>query len=319
MKILICVETIGGAIDPLALELLSAARAIAGPGDEVVALVAGDGAMAGATLGGADRVVASPHPTAETMTAEVYGRILRQVVEQESPDAILVGYTALGLDVAPHLAGRTGYPLVAYVTALGRSGDTVTAVSQIYGGKLVAESESPLPAVFMINPGRFAETPAAALAADRITTLSPVPLDGLKVRPLREDVPDGKINLAAAERIVCVGRGIGEEGNIEIAKELADLLDAEVAGSRPVIDNGWLPKPRQVGKSGQKVKPKLYLALGVSGAPEHLEGMGSSDLIVAINTDPTAPIFDVAHYGATCDLFDLLPILSEGLKTSTGL
>ena len=155
MKILICAETIGGAIDPLALELLSAARAIAGPGDEVVALVAGDGAMAGATLGGADRVVAIPHPTAETMTAEVYGRILRQVVEQESPDAILIGYTALGLDVAPHLAGRTGYPLVSYVTALGRSGDTVTAVSQIYGGKLVAESESPLPAIFMINPGRF--------------------------------------------------------------------------------------------------------------------------------------------------------------------
>ncbi len=314
MKILLCVEARDGMVDPLALELIGAARQIASPGDEVVALVP-DGLPAGEVLGGADRVLLAKPAEGDLANATVYAEVLGQAVRQEEPEAILIAYTSLGLDLAPDLAARTGYPLVSYVTKLERREGSILAESQIYGGKLLADSETPLPAIFMINPGRFPEVPAGPLAAERIAAFA-AEGKGAGLRLLGKDLPQGEVNLAEAERIVCVGRGIGDEDNIELAQELASLLDAEVAGSRPVVDSGWLPKVRQVGKSGQTVKPKLYIALGVSGAPEHLEGMASSELIIAVNSDPEAPIFEIAHYGATCDLFDLLPLLSEGLRSS---
>ena len=135
------------------------------------------------------------------------------------------------------------------------------------------------------------------------------------MRVLEEIEPEaGGVDLTQAERILCVGRGIGEAAKIGLAAEVATLLGAELAGSRPVVDSGWLEKARQVGKSGRKVKPRLYVAVGVSGAPEHLEGMAAADLIVAVNSDARAPIFGAAHYGTTCDLFDLLPALAERLR-----
>jgi electron transfer flavoprotein alpha subunit len=136
-----------------------------------------------------------------------------------------------------------------------------------------------------------------------------------KIELIEEIAPaPADVDLMTAERIVCVGRGIGDEKNIDLARGLSRLLGAEIAGSRPVVDSGWLPKARQVGKSGQKVRPKLYLALGVSGAPEHLEGMARSEVIVAVNTDPAAPIFSVAHFSATCDLFEFVDSLTARLN-----
>ena len=126
------------------------------------------------------------------------------------------------------------------------------------------------------------------------------------------------MDLTTADLIVCVGRGIGGAENIEIAEELASALGAELAASRPVIDSGWVPKARQIGKSGATVKPKLYLGLGVSGAPEHVEGMQGAELIVAINTDPGAAIFNVAHYGAVADLFDVADELTEPARLDAG-
>ncbi len=313
MKILLCVEGQDGSVDPLALELVAAARKIAAPDDEVVALVAED-LPAGEVLGEADRVLVAKPASGDMASAAGYAEVLFQAVRQEQPEAILIAYTSLGLDLAPDLAARTGYALVSYVTDLDRQEGSILAESQIYGGKLLADTETPLPSIFMINPGRFPGVPASPLSAERMVGLA-VDGGGAAVRLLGRDLPEGVVNLAEAERIVCVGRGIGDEDNIELAQELASLLDAEVAGSRPVVDSGWLPKARQVGKSGQTVKPKLYIALGVSGAPEHLEGMAGSELIIAVNSDPEAPIFEVAHYGSTCDLFDLLPLLSEGLRS----
>jgi electron transfer flavoprotein alpha subunit len=121
----------------------------------------------------------------------------------------------------------------------------------------------------------------------------------------------GDVDITAAELLVSVGRGIGSQDNLEEVQELADALGAPLSASRPVTDAGWLPKTRQVGKSGLKVKPKVYLTFGISGAPEHLEGMRDAELIIACNTDANAPIFDVAHYGTTVDLFDLVPALTE--------
>jgi electron transfer flavoprotein alpha subunit len=136
-------------------------------------------------------------------------------------------------------------------------------------------------------------------------------LDSLRTIFVEEvEQPDEDVDLTSAELIVCVGRGIGGAENIEIAEELADALGAAIAASRPVIDSGWLPKARRIGKSGATVKPKLYLGLGVSGAPEHVEGMQGSELIIAVNSDPGVAIFNVAHYGWVGDLFEVVDELT---------
>jgi electron transfer flavoprotein alpha subunit len=317
MRILVCTETRHGELDPVSLEMIAVARLIAGQTGEVTALLVGDTLEAAAArLGAANHLVAATHPDLAIATAEVYARIARDVIEAKAPDLVIVAYSATGLDVAPELSARTGRPLVAYVTAVEADGPTVTARSQIYGGKLVATTKLSAPAILMVNPGAFVEAASSPISPGAVSIHDVSPsLTDRKVVLVREDLPDfADVDLTKAERIVCVGRGIGDQAGIELARDLADLLGAEIAGSRPVVDNGWLPKLRQVGKSGQKVKPKLYLALGVSGAPEHIEGMARSDLIVAVNTDANAPIFNFAHYGATCDLFDLIASLSERLR-----
>lgn len=320
MKILVCTETRAGALDGVSLEMLAAARTIAAEGDTVTALVVGSTADTAARhLGSADTVVAAVHASLAVPTAEVYARIARAVVGRLAPDLVILAYTATGLDIGPDLAVRTGLPLVAYVVGLEREGGRLSALSQIYGGKVLATTIVGGPAILMVNPGAFSEMAASPIDPSSIAIEDPVPLlGGLGIELLSEDLPNlADVDLASAERIVCVGRGIGDEAGIELARTLAGLLGAEIAGSRPVVDNGWLPKLRQVGKSGRKVKPKLYLALGVSGAPEHLEGMARSDLIIAVNTDPKAPIFAAAHYGATCDLFDLVEALTERLQAGS--
>ncbi len=320
MKILVCTETRAGQLDAVSLELLGAARSVASAGDDVVALVVGsDVQQAAAALGAADRIVAAIDPKLAVPTAEAYASLLHEVVAAQAPDLVLIAYSATGLDVAGDVATRAKRPLVAYVIGLARKGAGLTAVSQVYGGKIVATTEIEGPSILMVNPGAFAEAVPAPAAPDRIISLnSTSALQHLKVELVGEDLPNlADVDLATADRIVCVGRGIGDAEGVAQASELASLLSAEIAGSRPVVDNGWLPKLRQVGKSGRKVKPKLYLALGVSGAPEHLEGMGRSDLIIAVNTDAKAPIFGAAHYGATCDLFDLVTALTERLQAET--
>jgi electron transfer flavoprotein alpha subunit len=227
-----------------------------------------------------------------------------------------VPYSATGLDVAAEVAARTGWPLIAYVNGVTRESDGVRATAQMYGGKLLADCRTALPAVLMVNPGAFAEAAPAALAADKVREIDASGhVRSGKVKLVGVELPDpGDIDLTTAERIV----GVGDAGSIDPVRDLAALLGAEIAGSRPVVDSGWLPKARQVGKSGRKVKPKLYIALGVSGAPEHLEGMAQSGVIVAVNTDGNAPIFNVAHYGATCDLSELVATLTKKLQAASG-
>lgn len=321
MKIIACAEGRSGKIETFSLEMIAAARSIAKPGDEVVAFFAGHGIDAAVdSFGAADRLIAANASKSDVIPAEAYSRLLRDSVDAEMPELVLVPYSANGLDVAADLAARTAWPLVSYVSEIRRDGDGLSVVAQMYGGKLLAECTVVLPAILMVNPGAFAEAGLAAVAAEKVQTVDADPaIEASKVKLIAIDLPDyADVDLTTAERIVCVGRGIGDEASIAIARALANILDAEIAGSRPVVDNGWLPKLRQVGKSGQKVKPKLYFALGVSGAPEHLEGMSQSDLIIAINTDSKAPIFNVAHYGATCDLFDLVANLSDRLQATSG-
>ena len=316
--ILICVETRGGHVLPGGFELLAAGRALAdATGRTLDALVcAAHPTGPAAEVRAADRVLTVAHPALSPYLPQAHAAVLAGVVAERQPDLVLLGYTSAGLDLAPALATRTGRPLLAYCRTLRLEGGTLHAEAQAYGGKLVASLTAPLPAVAMIMPGAFAEEAGrGGSGGEQVALPSPAALDELGMRVIEEIEPDSSgVDLTQADKILCVGRGIGEAAKIEVAAEVATLLGAELAGSRPVVDNGWLEKARQVGKSGRKVKPRLYIAVGVSGAPEHLEGMGSADLIVAVNSDARAPIFAAAHYGTTCDLFDLLPVLADRLR-----
>jgi electron transfer flavoprotein alpha subunit len=315
--ILVFVEAQGGTLQAVSLELLSAGRQLAGSmGGKLDALVIGAEAnKLAALLGTADRLVAVGHPDLDRYIPEAHAATLAAIVRERNPALVLLAYDSVGLDLAPNLALRTGRPLLGYCTKLTVTGGVLEATSQIYGGKLRAISRAGLPAVATVVPGAFPEAPTASSGKLEIVEITAPPeLANLRTRFVSETPPPaGEVDLSQADKILCVGRGIRDKDSIEIVRKVAEALGAEIAGSRPVIDAGWLPRERQVGKSGRKVKPKLYLALGVSGAPEHLEGMSAADLIIAVNSDANAPIFGVAHFGATCDLFDLLPALHKRL------
>jgi electron transfer flavoprotein alpha subunit len=316
--VLVHVVTQGGVVQPVAYELLAAARrlAAAGLGDVTCCVLAADAETLARQMQGADRIVTIQHPSLSPYSPAAHAIALASVIEACVPDLVLIAYDSVGLDLGSWVSVRTRRPIVAYCTALGLSGNELEASSQVYGGKLIARTRTPLPAVALVVPGSFDGEAGKSPGRGEIVQLPPPGgLERSGVAFVGAVAPDpNELDLAKIDRIVCVGRGIGSADKISVAAELAAALGAEIAGSRPVIDSGWLPKARQVGKSGTKVKPKLYIAAGVSGAPEHLEGMRSAECIVAINSDPKAPIFDVAHYGTNCDLFDLLPALSEQLR-----
>ena len=232
--------------------------------------------------------------------------MLAAAIGARTPDLVLVENTTAGYDLAAAAAAAAGLPFVGYCVELALHDGEARSISGIYGGQLQATVRTPLPAVFAINSAALHEEPRSAGRGEREELSPPPELESLRTTFVEPVVPaDEGVDLTTADRIVCVGRGIGGAENIPIAEELAYALGAELAASRPVIDSGWLPKARQVGKSGATVTPKLYLALGVSGAPEHVEGMQGAELIVAVNTDPGAAIFNIAHYGVVADLFDV--------------
>jgi electron transfer flavoprotein alpha subunit len=317
--VLVYVEAREGEVLPVVHELIQAARrlAISGLGEVICAVFGASAEDLTGQLRGADRILTMCHPALSPYGPEGHAIALQSAIAASAPDLVLLPYSSVGLDLGSVVSIKTGRPIIAYCTALEIEGGHLLASSQVYGGKLTARTRTPLPAIAMVVPGSFDETAGKSGGRGEVVPLAaPDRLDRLRSHFVKATVPDpNQIDLKTADRIVCVGRGIGGSEKIPVAAELAALLGAEIAGSRPVIDSGWLPKARQVGKSGQKVKPKLYVAVGVSGAPEHLEGMKSADCIVAINSDPKAPIFEAAHIGTTCDLFELLPALSERLRT----
>ncbi|MGH6681094.1 MAG: electron transfer flavoprotein subunit alpha/FixB family protein [Bradyrhizobium sp.] len=316
-NLLVHIETRAGEVQPISLELLTAARTLASAsGRKVEAALLGAQPPATSALGAADRILAITHPALESYTPEAHALALLELVRRQKPEVVLLGYTTIGLDLAPALALAANLPLISYCRFCAIEGDEIAATSLLYGGKLVARTRARLPAVLAITPGSFPEAAASPAPETAIEVIAPPSFDSLRTTFLRQSAPDpNAVDIAKADKIVCVGRGIGGGEKIALAEQLAAVLGAEIAGSRPVIDSGWLPKERQVGKSGRKVAPKLYLAVGVSGAPEHLEGMRGAELIVAVNTDAKAPIFEAAHVGTTCDLFEFLPALEERLKT----
>jgi electron transfer flavoprotein alpha subunit len=312
-QVIVVVEHLGGVVSDVSFEMIGLGKKLAGAlGGSCLALVVGGGANITGQLGAADKVLTVPG--AESFNPDVDVAAALAAIAAKNPRVVLVGSTSMGMDLAGTISARTNRPLVAYCTGADAAGGMMTATSQIYGGKMQASCElGETPCVLAVLPGTFPAADGKKDGAPAAEAL-PAPSASGKVRFKKLIQPEaGDVDITAKEVLVAIGRGIGKKEDIEVAEELAEKLGAAVAASRPIIDAGWLPKSRQVGKSGLKVKPKVYLALGISGAPEHLEGMKSSATIIAVNTDKNAPIFDVAHYGLVGDLFDVCEELMEEL------
>jgi electron transfer flavoprotein alpha subunit len=314
--VLLLAEHLNGKLADITFEMAGKAKQLAAAfGGKAVAALLGSGAQALAASIGADGVLYVDDPALAEFNPEAYSRVLAALIKERSPRLAMMGNTSVGMDLGAGLSVTTGLPLIAYVNGLAADGGALVATSQIYGGKIQAEAVPDGEAcIVSCLTGAFpAEAGRGSAPVEQIA--SPVPLGDLKVKFVKLIQPQGgDVDITQQPILVSIGRGIGGQENIELAQELADALGCAVSASRPITDAGWLPKTRQVGKSGLTVKPKVYLALGISGAPEHLEGMRGAETIIAVNTDPKAPIFDVAHYGATCDMLDLLPALTEKVR-----
>jgi len=263
-------------------------------------------------------VVAVEHAALEPYTPDGYTAALQDAIAQLSPTYVLLPHTYQTRDFAPKLAARLDRAIITDVTAI-KAGGEIAFVRPMFQGKLTADvvplGSGPHFVTFQIGAFRVDQV-AKGSAAAPVRALS-VNVDASAVREKPEapfQQAKQAVDLSQAERIVSVGRGIKEQTNIEIAKKLAEALGAEIAASRPICDAGWLPMERQVGSSGQTVAPKLYVALGISGAIQHLVGMKGSNTVVAINKDPDAPIFEIADYGIVGDLFEIVPAIIEAVK-----
>ena len=319
--VLVVVEQLEGKISEISFELLGKGKELAGGlGGQLTALLVGSGvkALAG-ELGAADTLLLVDHPELAHYTPEAYTRLLVGLVKARAPRVVLAANSAMGMDQAAGLSARLGLSLVAYAKEIRLEDHRLVVVSQVYGGKILSESlvegeqavVSVLAGAFSAEAGKAAGTPAVEEVPP------PISLDGPRIKFKRLIQPEaGDVDITRESVLVSVGRGIQSKENIPMVQELADALGAALSASRPIVDNGWLPKTRQVGKSGMSVKPKLYVAVGISGAPEHIEGMRDAELIVAINSDQTAPIFGVAHYGIVGDLMDVVPLLTEKVKAA---
>jgi electron transfer flavoprotein alpha subunit len=314
-------EHSAGVWNRMSFETLAAAQQLGrAQGWPVSAVVLGQGTAALAAEPAAcalDRVYSLEHERLASYTADGFTSALDWLIAHVRPDVVLLPHTYRVRDFAPCLAARAGRPLLSDVTGIRVEQGELIFERQLFQGRLNADySVDGAGLVFVsLQAGAF-RADAVAPGSAPIETLTP-PLDDTTIRqrpeePFRESA--GELDLGAAELIVAVGRGIREAGNIDLVRELAAALGAELAASRPVCDNGWLPIERQVGSSGQTVAPKLYIAVGISGAIQHLVGMKGARTIVAINKDAGAPIFEVADYSIVGDLFEILPALTEMLR-----
>lgn len=323
--VLVIMEQRGGAWNRMSWETLAAGQQLAAAmSKDVYGAVAGSSLDAlGAELGQKKLAKANivDHALLKDYTADGFASALEQLIRAHSPSVVLFPHSYQVRDFAPKLAARFGQTLISDVISFRVDGNTPVFARQLFQGKLNADFRPAGAGPF------FASIQAGAFRAESLEAGSaPVEkfaaqLEASQIRstphePFRESAR--AVDLTAAELIVSVGRGIKEKDNIHIVEELAKVLGAELAASRPICDNGWLPMERQVGSSGQTVSPKVYMAVGISGAIQHLVGMKGAKTIIAINKDANAPIFEVADYGIVGDLFEVVPALVEAVKKAKG-
>lgn len=321
--ILVVVEQREGKLNRVSWETLTGAQALAAEtGWTLEAAVAGNGVAGIAAEVAAKKVVkvyAIESPKLEPYTPDAFAAALKQFIVQRQPRLVLMPHTYQVRDFAPQLTTSLGRTLISDATGFHKAGDKLLFTRQMFQGKFAADVS------FACDPPHFVTFQAGAFRGDKAEAgASAAPGETVNVEiadsavrnqpeaPFKE--AKQAVDLTQAEIIVSVGRGIKEQKNIELAKALADALGGEIAASRPICDSGWLPMDRQIGSSGQTVAPKLYLAVGISGAIQHIVGMKGSRSIIAINKDAEAPIFEIADFGVVGNLFDILPLLTEEVK-----
>lgn len=315
-EILVLAEHLGGELKDVTIEMLGKAAGLAGSDGGAVAAVLlgfGVGDLARTLAAHADEVVVRDHDGFSNYNSAVYQPVLAQIVRSREPDLLMIGHTAFGVDLAPSLAVELGIPLATDSVEITHDGSGFVVTRQIYGGKVedrVGFRGAPR-AMVTVRPAAF---PAEeGTRSGRITELDTDVPPEPDLRRFIEyvEAAAGEVDITKSEVVIAIGRGIREGENLGMIEELAELLGGVVACSRPVVDAGWLPKDRQVGSSGRTVKPKLYMAIGISGQFQHVSGMKAAETIVAINKDPKAPIFSAADYGIVGDLFKIVPALKQ--------
>jgi electron transfer flavoprotein alpha subunit len=325
--ILVIIEQREGKLNRVSYETITAAQAIAAEMNwPIEAAVVGNGVESIASEIAAKKVQKVYHIASDKLepyTPDVYVAALKQLISSKQSKLVLMPHTYQVRDFAPQLATSLGRTLISDCIGYRKDGDQLLFTRQMFQGKFAAD------VAFTCDAPWFATFQAGAFRGDQAQDgSSPAPvetvnatIDAAVIRnkpeaPFKE--AKQAVDLTQADIIVAVGRGIKEQKNIEIAKQLAEALGGEIAASRPICDAGWLPMERQIGSSGQTVSPKLYFALGISGAIQHIVGMKGSRSIVAVNKDSEAPIFEIADIGVVGNLFDIVPPLIEEVKKAKG-
>jgi electron transfer flavoprotein alpha subunit len=319
--VLIVAESHDAALRPASLELVTA-------GIAAKAVVGGSltAFLPGADLGGTasqlanlglDAVKVTDHPQLASFTTDAWGTAVETAIRTLDPKVVIFTGSTNGRDLAPRLAARFNAPLAANAVAISGSSDALVATRPVLGGRVQTDVTISGERVFLtIGPGAFEKAPAtnASAAVEALDVDFSGVTDRVKVTGIATADVSGGASLSSADVVVAGGRGLKEAANFALVEELAGKLGGAVAASRAVVDSGWRPHHEQIGQTGKTVSPKLYVAVGISGAVQHNVGMQGSEQIVAINRDPDAPIFKIAAFGIVGDLFEILPELNRQLS-----
>ncbi len=322
MSILIFIEHKAGALNKTSLEAIAAGQKLAADtGAKAFAVVLGSSALASDIASyDLEKVVSAENDKLTDYTPDAYADALEKVIREENPDYVVMSHTYLARDFAPKVAARFQKGLIGDCIRMSVDGSKAVFTRRIFLGKLDADvvSDGGPPTFVTFQSGAF-RGDQAAKGSGATVDATPVEVGEVRMKP-EAPFQEAKqaVDLSKAEIIVAVGRGIKSKDNLALAEKLAEALGGDLAASRPICDAEWLPIDRQIGSSGQTVAPKLYVAIGISGAIQHLVGMKNSQTIVAINKDPEAPIFDIADYGIVGDLFEAVPVLTEEIKKLKG-
>jgi len=317
-KIFVLAEHRQGQVRDVTFEMLTKGREIAEKtGADLIAVIFGKNVKEHAKnlAEYAKQVLLVEDSKLENFNSEAYRRILSAFITEHKPSLVLMGHTSYGVDLAPRLAAALNLPLATDCIDLAFENGVLTVTKQMYGGKVnvktnVKKAETHIATV---RQATFAPQKPEPPANGQIMEIPSLLAEEIQEKRFIQYVlpPPGGVDITAAEKLVGIGRGIKDVANIPMVEDLAKTMGAVLSCSRPIVDKGWLPTDRQVGTSGKTVKPKLYIAVGISGAFQHILGMKSADLIIAINKDPKAPIFSFSDYGVVDDLFKVVPALKS--------
>jgi len=322
-SILVLAEHRQGVLRDVSYEMMAVAPKLAEQmGTDVVALLIGSGMdeLAKKMAAFGIKVLVVDDPLFKDFNADKYQKVLSALIDDLKPAVVMTGHTAQGVDFMPALAIEKKLPLVADAISLEYAGGTLKATRQLYSGKANAVMAFKPAATYLLTFREGAVEAPDTSASGSVEKLDSPLKEDLSYRKFIEYVEAevGDVDITQSDILVAVGRGLKEDKNLPLVEELAKAIKADIAGSRAATDAGWIPHDRQVGTSGKAVKPKLYIAMGISGAFQHIAGMKGAKTVVAINKDPEAPIFSVADYAIVDDMFKIVPKLTEKLKELKG-